>query len=147
MPAIYSTHDPYMGFNFWVEWDGIVHAGFRECSGLTSTRNPVTYREGTDKNLAQRQIAGLNSYGNISLRRGITDNQEMWNWYLSIQNGETRRFNLSINLVDHAGTAKMIWSLENCWPTNWNGPELNATSDEIAIESLELVHEGLSLSY
>ena len=55
----YNTHDPYSGYNFWVEWDGIVHAGFRECSGLTATRKAGTYREGTDKTLTQRQIPGL----------------------------------------------------------------------------------------
>jgi phage tail-like protein len=59
MPALANPHDPYSGYNFWVEWDGIVHAGFQECSGLTATRKAGTYREGTDKSLASRQIPGL----------------------------------------------------------------------------------------
>lgn len=145
MPTIKNTHDPYSGYNFWVEWDGIVHAGFRECSGLTVTRNAGSYREGTDKNLGQRRIPGLNNYGNITLRRGVTDNKELWEWHDKLQNGETKRRNVSIILADDKGEEKMRWNLENCWPTTWTGPEFNATSDEVVIESLELVHEGVKL--
>jgi phage tail-like protein len=145
MPNVVNTHDPYSGYNFWVEWDGIVHAGFRECSGLTATRKAGTYREGTDKTLTQRQIPGLNSYGNISLKRGITDNQELWNWHKILQDGTADRRNVSIILADDKGQEKMRWNLENCWPTTWNAPDFNATSDEVAIETLELVHEGITV--
>jgi phage tail-like protein len=145
MPNVVNTHDPYSGYNFWVEWDGIVHAGFRECSGLTATRKAGTYREGTDKTLTQRQIPGLNSYGNISLKRGITDNQELWKWHKILQDGTADRRNVSIILADDKGQEKMRWNLENCWPTTWNAPDFNATSDEVAIETLELVHEGITV--
>lgn len=145
MPNVVNTHDPYSGYNFWVEWDGIVHAGFQECSGLTATRTTGTYREGTDKTLGQRQIPGLNSYGNISLKRGITDNQELWKWHKTLQNGTAERRNVSIILADDQGQEKMRWNLENCWPTTWNAPSFNATSDDVAIETLELVHEGITV--
>ena len=148
MPAIKDTHDPFNGYNFWVEWDGIVHAGFRECSGLTATRAATTYREGTDKILAQRQLGGLNSFSNISLKRGITDNDELWKWHKQITDGEPmedNRKNVSIILSDDKGEEKLRWNLEKCWPTMWSGPDFNATSGEVAIESLELVHEGISV--
>lgn len=145
MPNIKDTHDPYNGYNFWVEWDGIVHAGFRECSGLTGTRAASLYREGTDKNLAQRQLAGLNTYGNISLKRGMTDNDELWKWHKQLLDGEIERRNVSIILADDKGEEQVRWNLENCWPTTWTGPEFNATAGEVAIESLELVHEGVSV--
>ena len=145
MPTISNPHDPYFGYNFWVEWDGIVHAGFRECSGLTATRNATTYREGTDRALNQRQIPALNSFGNITLKRGITDNQELWEWHKRLQSGDTDRRNLSIILADDRGEEKLRWNLENCWPTTWNAPDFNATSDEAAIETLELVHEGITV--
>ena len=145
MPNIKDTHDPYNSYNFWVEWDGIVHAGFRECSGLTGTRTASTYREGTDKNLAQRQLPGLNSFGNISLKRGFTDNDELWKWHRQLLDGEPERKNVSIILADDKGEEKIRWNLENCWPTNWNGTEFNATGSEVAIESLELVHEGVTV--
>ncbi|MEB3360464.1 MAG: phage tail protein [Synechococcales bacterium] len=145
MPNLKDTHDPYNGYNFWVEWDGIVHAGFRECAGLTGSRNASPYREGTDKNLASRQVPGLNSYGNITLKRGITDNDELWAWHKELLDGETKRQNISIILADDKGEEKMRWNLENCWPVNWSGPEFNATGGEVAIESVELVHEGISV--
>jgi len=116
MPNIKDTHDPYNSYNFWVEWDGIVHAGFRECSGLTGTRTASTYREGTDKNLAQRQLPGLNSFGNISLKRGFTDNDELWKWHRQLLDGEPERKNVSIILADDKGEEKIRWNLENCWP-------------------------------
>jgi len=145
MPTISNPHDPYSGFNFWVEWDGIVHAGFQECSGLTATRNVSDYREGTDKSLGKRKVPGLNDYPNITLKRGVTDNQEMWEWHKILQNGETVRRNLSIILADHKGEEKIRWNLENCWPTSWNAPDFNSTSDEVAIETMELVHEGVTV--
>jgi len=145
MPNIVNTHDPYSGYNFWVEWDGIVHAGFQECTGLTATRATGTYREGTDKTLTQRQIPGLNTYGNISLKRGITDNQELWKWHKTLQDGTADRRNVSIILADDKGEEKMRWNLENCWPTTWSAPDFNATSDDVAIEALELVHEGITV--
>jgi len=145
MPTIANTHDPYSGYNFWVEWDGIVHAGFKECSGLTATRKAGMYWEGTDKSLGQRQIPGLNSYGNISLKRGVTDNQELWKWHKNLQDGVTDRRNVSIILANDKGEEKQRWNLENCWPTVWNAPSFNAASDEVAIETLELVHEGITV--
>lgn len=145
MPNVINNHDPYSGYNFWVEWDGIVHAGFQECSGLTATRNVGTYREGTDKTLTQRQVPGLNTYGNISLKRGITDNQELWKWHKTLQDGTANRRNVSIILADDKGEEKMRWNLENCWPTTWSAPDFNATSDDVAIEALELVHEGITV--
>jgi phage tail-like protein len=145
MPTIANTHDPYSGYNFWVEWDGIVHAGFKECSGLTATRKAGLYREGTDKSLGQRQIPGLNSYGNISLKRGVTDNKELWIWHKNLQDGVTDRRNVSIILANDKGEEKQRWNLENCWPTVWNAPSFNAASDEVAIETLELVHEGITV--
>ena len=131
------------GYNFWVEWKGIIHAGFQECSGLTATRNVIDYREGTDFSSGKRKLPGMNDYGNITLRRGITDNREMWEWHNLPQNGDGFKREVSIILADDQGDEKIRWTLQNCWPTSWNGPDFNSTSDEVAIETLELVHEGI----
>ncbi len=147
MPNIKDTHDPFNGYNFWVEWDGIVHAGFRECTGLTATRAVTSYREGTDKTLVQRQLPGLNTFGNISLKRGITDNDELWKWHQELITGEEiKRRNVSIILASDKGEETLRWDLENCWITTWTGPDFNATSSEVAIESVELVHEGITVN-
>ena len=114
MPTLSNNRDPYSVYNFWVEWDNIVHAGFQECSGLSLTRNAGTYREGTDSSLGMRQIPGLNSKGNITLKRGMTDNDEMWKWHNAIFKGATERRNLSDIIRQHfdARPAKLIAELQ-----------------------------------
>jgi phage tail-like protein len=142
MPNLKITHDPYQSYNFYVEWDGIIHAGFQECSGLDSSQNSTEYREGTDPSTV-RKIPGLVSYSNITLRRGISNNDELWQWRLNLMNGNVDRRNVSIVLLDRTGEEKIRWNLTHCWPTTWSSPDMNSTSDEIAIESLELAHEGI----
>ncbi len=146
MPNIRPPHapDPYGGYNFHVEWDGIVHAGFRECSGLDSTTDPTDYREGTDP-LSMRKLPGLVSYSNITLGRGISDNDELWKWRQEVARGIADRRNLSIVLMDDTGVEKIRWNLTNCWPTTWTAPSFDASSSEVAIETLELAHEGVSV--
>ncbi len=134
--------DPYRSYNFRVEIDGITRAGFRECSGLDTTQDPIQYREGTDP-LTQRKLPGLNTYSNISLKWGITDDAEFWNWRLKAMQGQAERKNGSIVLLDDTGTEKLRWNFTNGWPTKWTGPSLNATGSDVGIESLDIAHEGL----
>ena len=142
--AVPHNPDPYLGYNFFVEWDGIIYAGFQECSGLDTTQNATEYREGTDP-ATVRKIPGLVSYSNISLKRGITNNDELWKWRKNIMDGTVDRRNVSIVLLDQQGSEKIRWNLTHCWPTTWSAPDMNATSDDIAIESLEFVHEGVTV--
>jgi phage tail-like protein len=137
--------DPYGGYNFAVELDGITRAGFRECSGLESSQNGVEYREGTDKNLAPRKIPGLNSLSDITLSRGITSDSALWEWRDRVSRGAAERHNISITMVDDAGAAKVRWNLFDCWPKTWSGPSLNATSDELAVEQLTLAYERIEI--
>lgn len=134
--------DPYMGFNFLVEIDGLTRAGFRECSGLATTQDPVEYREGNDE-LTSHKLPGLNKYSNISLKWGITDDAEFWDWRKKAMDGEVERKNGSIVLRNDAGEEKLRWNFKEAWPTGWTGPNLNATSNEVAIESLDIAHEGV----
>lgn len=136
--------DPYSVYNFYVEWNGIIHAGFKECSGLDSSQNAGEYREGTDP-LTMRKIPGLVSYSNVTLQRGITNNPELWEWRAKVAAGTVERRSLSIVLLDDTGEEKIRWNLTNCWPTSWKAPDFNATTDEVAIESLELAHEGITV--
>jgi phage tail-like protein len=134
--------DPYRGFNFMVEIDGITQAGFQECGGLDASTDPVDYREGTDPNHV-RKLTGLNKYSAISLKRGITDSDELWKWRQTVIDGKTERKNGSIILMDEAGAEKLRWNFINAWPSKWTGPALNSTGNAIAIEALELTHEEL----
>ena len=137
--------DPYLGCNFLVEIDGITQAGFQECSGLDSQTASVDYREGADA-MHVRKLSGLNSFSPISLKRGITDSKELWNWRLDVVAGKTgeMRRNASIVLLDEKGAEKMRWNLLNAWPSKWTGPAFNATDNSVAVEVLEITHEELS---
>ena len=134
--------DPYRGFNFMVEIDGITQAGFQECGGLDASTDPVDYREGTDPNHV-RKLTGLNKYSAISLKRGITDSDELWKWRQTVIDGKTERKNGSIILMDETGAEKLRWNFVNAWPSKWTGPALNSTGNAVAIETLELTHEEL----
>jgi len=135
-----SRVDPYRGFNFLVEIDGITQAGFQEVTGLDAATPSVDYREGTDPNHV-RKLSGLNTYSAISLKRGITDSDELWKWRQTVIDGKTERRNGSIVLLDEAGAEKIRWNFTNAWPSKWTGPSLNATSTGVAVEVLELTHE------
>ena len=135
--------DPYRGFNFLVEIDGITRAGFQECSGLDSSTDLVEYREGADPN-HKRKLTGLNTFSNITLKWGITDSDELWQWRQSAVNGVPERKNGSIILLDSTGSEKVRWNFHNAWPTKWTGPSFNATDNNVAVETLELAHEELT---
>jgi phage tail-like protein len=134
--------DPYRGFNFMVEIDGITQAGFQECGGLDASTDPVDYREGTDPNHV-RKLTGLNKYVPVTLKRGITDSDELWKWRQTVIDGKTERRNGSIILLDEAGAEKLRWNFVGAWPSKWTGPAFNSTNNAVAIEALEITHEEL----
>jgi phage tail-like protein len=134
--------DPYRGFSFLVEMDGIVQAGFQEVSGLDSSTPSIDYREGTDPNHV-RKLTGLNQFTAISLKRGVTDSDELWKWRQTVVDGKPQRRNGSIVLLDDTGAEKVRWNFSNAWPSKWTGPSFNARGAAVAIESLEITHEEL----
>lgn len=134
--------DPYRSYRFRIEIDGLERAGFRECSGLDFTHDPVEYREGPDP-LTARKLPGLIKYSNISLKWGLSDDKELWDWRKEAMDGTVKRKNGSIVLLDDANEEKMRWNFREGWPSKWTGPSFNATGNEVAIETLEIAHEGL----
>lgn len=138
-----SRNDPFRAYNFLVELDGITRAAFRECSGLDSSQNAIDYREGGEP-LRMRKLPGLNTFSNITLKWGITTDPEFWEWREKAAQGRVERKNGSIILLDDAGSETMRWNFVDGWPTKWTGPTLNATGNEVAIETVEIVHEGVS---
>ena len=144
MPTDTRT-DPFRAFNFRVEFDGLTVGSFSECSGLTAEGDSVDYREGTDIPLTVRKLMALRKYTNVVLKRGYTTNHELWNWYKNIANGIADRRSGSIILMDEERNEVMRWQVENAWINKIEAPTFNATANEVAIESCELIHEGLSL--
>lgn len=142
-----ERRDPYRGYNFRLEIDGITRFGFQECSGLDSTQDPIEYREGDEGTLTVRKLSGLNTYSNITLKWGISDDTDLIEWRQQIADGKigesNGRRNGSIILMDDLGEEKARWNFRRGWPTKWTGVTLNASGSEVAVESLEIVHEGI----
>jgi len=134
--------DPYKAFNFLVEIDGIARAGFSEVSGLESETTVIEYRAGGERN-AVRKLPGLTKYANIVLRRGVTQDAELSNWRKTVEDGQVDRRNGSIILRDDDGTEVVRWNFLNGWISKWQGPALHASKNEVAIETIEIAHEGL----
>jgi phage tail-like protein len=140
--AVGDRKDPYRSYQFLVEIEGITRAGFRECSGLDSAQDAIEYREGNEA-LTTRKLPGLVKYSNITLKWGITDDAELWAWRSKVVSGKIERRNGSIILLDDTGAEKVRWNFREAWPSKWTGPSFNATGNDVAIETLEIAHEGL----
>jgi len=135
--------NPFFSYNFLVSINSIAVAAFQECGGLETTTQPVDYREGDGPQHMQK-LAGMNSYSPITLKRGMTDSLELWNWRLDVMKGSFERRNGTILLRDREGKTLRQWHFHEAWPSKWIGPAFNASSNAIAIETLELTHEEIT---
>jgi len=140
--ALGTRTDPYRAYNFLVEIDGIIQAGFQECGGLDTSTDPIDYREGNDPNHV-RKLPGLNKFTAITLKRGITDSDELWKWRMTVMQGKPDRRNGSVVLLDDTGAEKLRWNFHLAWPSKWTGPAFNSTGNAVAVETLEITHEEL----
>jgi phage tail-like protein len=129
-------------FNFLVEIDGIARAGFQQCSGFDSTTDVIEYREG-GLNITPHKFPGMTKHSNIVLKWGITTDRALPDWHGRIAKGDIERKNGSIVLMDRRGQEVARWNFVRAWPTKYDGPDLNAEGNDVGIETLELVHEGL----
>ena len=134
--------DPFRGHRSLVEIDGIVQGGFSECSGFTSELETVDYREGGEPNTV-RKLPGKVTYGDISLKWGRTTSTELYDWHMLAVTGQIDRRNGSIMLLDDVGEEVARWNFFEAWPSKWEGPSLNATGNEVAVETLTITCERL----
>lgn len=137
--------DPYRAYNFVLEIDSVPKGAFSEVGGLTADGDAVDYREGTDLQSNVRKLVGLRKYTNITLKRGYTQDKSLWQWYTNIMNGVPDRRSVTIVLMNEARQPVLRWNAENAWINKIEGPAFKASGNEVAMESLELVHEGLTL--
>jgi phage tail-like protein len=134
--------DPFVIYNFRVEIDGITRAAFQEASGFDSTIDIIEHREGGE-NTTVRKLPGLTKYSNITLKWGITDDRELYDWHRQIVEGDMLRKNGSIVMLDRKGEEVARWNFVRAWPSKWDGPDLSAEGTDVGIEMLELAHEGI----
>jgi phage tail-like protein len=139
--------DPLTGYHFYLEIDGITQARFRECSGLTSESQVIEYKE-ADKNgvTVVRKVPGVLKWSDITLKRGITDIMELWDWRKKIEDGKVDEARKSGSVVMYSQTNDEIarWNFVDGWPSKMTGPQLNANNNDIAVEEVTIAHEGLN---
>jgi phage tail-like protein len=127
--------DPYKNFRFLVEIDGVVQAGFSDVSGFGSNVEVIEYREGGDA-ATVRKLPGKVSYPDITLKWGITDSRELYDWHRAAVNGAIQRKNGSIILLDDAAQEKLRWNFFGAWPSKWDGADFTAKGNDVAIDTL-----------
>ncbi|APR87700.1 Hypothetical protein A7982_13049 [Minicystis rosea] len=148
--AIYTTaagalgirNDPYLAYNFLVEIEGMLAGGFREVKGLESSIEIKEYAEGGVNGYIHK-IPGETRHPNLVLSRGLTDADALWSWYDDVSRGVVRRRNVTLLMLDGRRRPAMWWNVRAALPVKWSGPTFNATSTEVAVESVELVHQGI----
>ena len=134
---------PYGKFRCKVEIDGLEAGGFSEASGFDASIDVIEYREG-DMVQTPMKLPGLKKYGNITLKQGVADSMVMYEWMIAGVEGEVERKTITITILDETETATASWQVINAWPTKYTAPDFNATSSEVAIESIEIAHEGMT---
>lgn len=137
---------PLPKFYFLVKWDSQVMS-FQEVSGLDVQSEEIKYRHGDSPDFSVIKMPGMKKVGNITMKKGIfkSDNK-FWNWFNQIKMNTIKRMPVTISLLDETGEATMVWTLTNAWPTKITGTDLKAEGNEVAIETIEIVHEGLTIA-
>lgn len=139
-----DRHGPYRNFRYLLEIDGITEAGFAECAIPEASSEPIEYREGNEA-LTVRKLVSLNSYGDLTMQRGVTDSLALFEWRKLVEQGkldEARRA-VAVLVLDEEGNPGPRWEFRDAWPSQYDAPDLNATANEVAVESLTVVHEGM----
>lgn len=136
--------DPYRNFRFLLEIDGIVQAGSSEITVPDTSTDVVEYREGNEEPRL-RKLSGLNKFANITLKSGTTDSMELYNWRKLVMQGKMKdaRRNIAVIVMDEEGSPAARWEFENAWPNKYDPPDMNAKGNDVAIELMEVVHEGM----
>lgn len=141
MPAQY----PLPTFHFTVTWGG-TRVGFSEVTGLTQENQAIEYRDGSFPEYSSIKMPGLRKFSNLTFKRGVikADN-DFFNWLSTIKLNTVERRDLVISLLNEKHEPVMTWKVQNAFPVKLEGPQLKASANEVAIESIELAHEGLEL--
>ncbi len=134
--------DPFMVFRFRVEIGGITVARVSEVTGLSLETEIEPYEEG-GVNTMVHQLPKRTKYQPITLKRGITDAGELWDWYRDVISGKFERKDGAIVLMDNRGMDRWRWNFTGAYPVKWTGPDFKADSSTIAFESVMLAHHGI----
>ncbi len=140
-----DRHGPYRNARYLLEFDDLVKAGFSSCTIPENSTEAVEYREGTDPP-TMRKLWGLNDFGTLTLESGVTDDSiELFEWRQQVERGnlDEARQSIAVIVLDEEGNPGPRWEFRRAWPTAYDAPDLDASGSEVAIESLEIEHEGM----
>ncbi len=141
-----ATVWPIPKFRFEVKWDSAVMS-FQEVSGLDVEAQPIEYRHGDSPAFSVIKMPGIKKYGNITMKKGVfSKDNKFWDWFNQIKMNTIKRIPVTISLLDEAGSPTMVWSLANAWPTKITGTDLKSDGNEVAVETVEVAHEGLTVA-
>ncbi|ATZ95777.1 MULTISPECIES: phage tail protein [Dickeya] len=146
-----STVWPMPKFHFEVKWDGgagaSMVASFQEITGLDIEAQIIEYRAGNSPVFSTIKMPGIIKSGNVTLKKGIfVKDNNFYDWFSKIKMNTIARTAVTINLLDESGSPAMTWKLKNAWPTKVSGTDLKSDGNEVAIETIELAHEGLEVA-
>ena len=137
---------PIPKFYFLVKWDSNVMR-FQEVSGLDVESETIEYRHGDSPAFSTIKMPGIKKYSNVTLKKGVFKNDnKFWDWFNEIKMNTIKRKPVTISLLDETGNATMVWTLANAWPTKITGTDLKSEGNEVAVETLEIAHEGLTIA-
>ncbi|MDF2177194.1 phage tail protein [Aliiglaciecola sp. CAU 1673] len=136
---------PLPKFYFQVKWDSQVMS-FQEVSGLDIEAQIIEYRSGDNPVFSTIKMPGIKKSGNVTMKKGVykSDNK-FWDWFSQIKMNTIKRVPVTISLLDEAGSPTMVWTLANAWPTKITGTDLKSDGNEVAIETIEIAHEGITI--
>jgi phage tail-like protein len=137
---------PLPKFHFQVKWDS-EELSFQEVSGLDIEAQPIEYRHGNSQEFSTIKMPGIQKSGNITMKKGIfkSDNK-FWDWFNQIKMNIIKRIPVTISLLDETHNPTMVWTVKNAWPTKITGTDLKSDGNEVAIESIEIAHEGITIA-
>jgi len=136
---------PISKFHFQVEW-GATTVAFTEVSGLDITTEVIEYRDGASPEYSKIKMPGQRKFSNITLKRGtFKGNNEFYNWFNTVNLNQIERRDLTISLLNESHEPVVVWKVKNAWPLKVTPTDLKADGNEVALESLELAHEGLTI--
>ncbi|MET0518566.1 MAG: phage tail protein [Burkholderiaceae bacterium] len=136
---------PLPVFHFTVQWGG-TRIGFSEVSGLTQENQAIEYRDGSFPEYSSIKMPGLRKFSNVTLKRGVVKaDNDFFKWLSTIKLNQVERRDVVIALLNENHEPVMVWKIHNAFPVKVEGPGLKASGNEVAIESVEIAHEGLEL--
>lgn len=138
---------PLPKFYFMVDWGSTTNIPFQEVSGLDIEAQPIEYRHGNNPVFSEISMPGIVKNSNVTMKKGVfAKDNAFWDWYVKIKMNTIERQNVVIKLLDEGGNPTMTWTLTNAWPTKISSTDLKSDGSEVAVESIEIAHEGLTIA-